>query len=292
MSKVPREDVLRHLPIRGREAFTTLGGKFRERIKRRQLNILRSFVPVLKHVLEPDEEILLSARAISPVTVLEELTTGWLIFFIRRCVLVVTNRRILHFPTTPGFTPRNSMSQIRFTDIESLKGGRKIKFRYKSGRGETFHRVLNGKKLGRILSAHMTGSSASTQYRGRHAVCPKCNSALVEARYQCPRCRLEFKNPRTARFLSILFPGGGYFYTRHIFLGLADAIVEISLIVFLLLFLLGHFSGDPRFQGGWPVAAILSAVLLLEKLVTIYHANVFVREYIPVEKTFRRISRG
>ncbi len=290
MSRVSRDAVLRDLPINGQQAFSTHAGKFRERIKKQQLNILRPFVPVLKHVLEPNEEILLASRAISPIRIVEELTTGWLIFLIRRCVLVVTNRRVLHFPTTPGFSPRDSLSQISFNDIESFKAGRKIKLKYKSGEGEKFHRVLNGKKFGRTLSALTKGSSASTQFRSRHAVCPKCTSALVEDRYTCSKCRLEFKNPRTARLFSLIFPGGGYFYTRHPFLGIADALVELPLLVFTLLFLIGAATGHPQFEGQWMTGGILGGVLLIEKLVTIYHADRFVREYIPVERVFRKIS--
>lgn len=290
MARVTRDSVYRDLPFKGQEAFTTHGGKFREKQKKQQLNILRNFVPVLKHVLEPDEEILLAARAISPFRILEELTTGWLIFIIRRCVLVLTNRRILVFPTNPRFVPRDSISQIHFNDIESYKAGRKLKLKYKNGVSETFHRVINGKKVGKVLSVLTRGSSASTQYRGRHAVCPKCRSGLIEDRYTCPKCRLEFKNPGTAKLLSVIFPGGGYFYTRHPFLGIVDALVELPLTVFFLIYLLGDLMGNPQFQGGLSVAAALGGILLFEKMVTIYHAGHFVREYIPVEKVFKRIS--
>ncbi len=290
MYRASRDDTLRHLPIDGQKAFTTAAGKFREKLKRQQLNILRRFVPILKHVLDADEDILLAARSISPVNILEELTTGGVIFFIRRCVLVVTDKRILHFTANPGFGPRESVSQICFNDIESFRAGRKIRIKYKSGSKETFHRVLNGKKLGKVLSGLASGSSASTQYRGRHSVCPKCTSALVVESYTCPQCRLQFKDPRSARLLSMTLPGAGYFYTRHPFLGMADALVQLPLIFFLLLYLLGDFLDAPRYQGGLLIAAALGGILLVEKIVGIYLTSNFVREYIPVERIFKRIS--
>jgi len=292
MSRASRDDTLRHLPIDGQKAFTTTAGKFREKLKKQQLNILRRFVPILKHVLDADEDILLAARSISPVNILEELTTGGFIFFIRRCVLVVTDKRILHFTANPGFGPRESVSQICFNDIESFRAGRKIRIKYKNGSKETFHRVLNGKKLGKVLSGLASGSSASTQYRGRHSVCPKCTSALVMENYTCPQCRLQFKDPRSARLLSMTLPGAGYFYTRHPFLGMADALVQLPLIFFLLLYLLGDFLGAPRYQGGLLIAAALGGVLLVEKLVGIYLTSNFIREYIPVERIFKRISKN
>ena len=291
MSKALRDDVLRHLPIDGEKAFTSANGRFREKLKRQQLNILRPFVPALKHVLEADEEILLAARAISPVKFVEELTTGLFIFMIRRCVLVVTDRRILHFPSNPGFGPRDSLSQTWFTDIASFKAGRKIRIRYKNGSREIFHRVLNGRKFGKVVSGLTRGSSASTQYRGRHSVCPKCTSALVVESYTCPQCRLQFKDPHTARLFSLSLPGAGYFYTRHPFLGIADILLQLPLLFFLFLYVLSDFVGPDRFQGSFTIPAVLTGILIVEKMINIYHAENFVREYIPVERIFRKISR-
>ena len=36
---------------------------------------------------------------------------------------------------------------------------------------------------------------------------------------------------------------------------------------------------------------VFGAILTLEKLITIYHARHFIKEYIPVEKRFRRIPQ-
>lgn len=286
-----RDDVLSLLPIDGEKAFTSANGRFRERLKKQQLNILRPFVPVLRHVLHADEKVLLAARAISPVRFLEELTTGLFIFMVRRCVLVVTDKRILHFPANPRFGPRDSVSQVWFTDIAGFKAGRKVKIKYKNGSRETFHRVFNGKKLGKVIHGLTRGSSASTQYRGRHSVCPKCTSALVVESYVCPRCHLGFKDPGRARLLSMTLPGGGYFYTRHPFLGIADVLIQLPLIFFLLLHLLGEYVSPGRFKGGLAIAALLGGFLLVEKMVNVYHTDNFIREYIPVERTFRRISK-
>jgi len=41
--------------------------------------------------------------------------------------------------------------------------------------------------------------------------------------------------------------------------------------------------------GQWPAVMMISVVLLLEKLITIYHAKHFVNEYIPVDKSFTPI---
>jgi hypothetical protein len=79
--------------------FTTHNNKFHEGMANRQLKVLRDLVPTLKQVLKPDEEILLAVKATSPMSLFEQLVTGWIIHYLKRCVLVFTNKRILHFPT-------------------------------------------------------------------------------------------------------------------------------------------------------------------------------------------------
>lgn len=80
--------------------FTTASNKLHLGTMKRQLKVLKELAPMLKQTLKADEEILLSVRASSPMSWFEQLVTGWIIYYLKRCVLVVTNKRILHFP--PG----------------------------------------------------------------------------------------------------------------------------------------------------------------------------------------------
>ncbi|GAG81966.1 unnamed protein product, partial [marine sediment metagenome] len=43
-----------------------------------------------------------------------------------------------------------------------------------------------------------------------------------------------FKGKAEARKISIVYPGGGYFYTRHPIMGIADAFVEVSLATLII----------------------------------------------------------
>src|SRR5207247_2315355 len=85
--------------------FTTQNNKPHRSTTSRQLKVLRELAPTLKQVLKPDEEILLAVRASSPMSWLEQLVTGWIIYYLKRCVLVFTNKRILHLPTKMNFKP-------------------------------------------------------------------------------------------------------------------------------------------------------------------------------------------
>lgn len=275
-------------------AFSDKKGKFKERIKKKQLEMLKEYVPLLKQFLDPGEEILLAMRGCSPMTSMEQLTTGWMIYYIKRCTLVVTNRRILHFPARKNFSPRHSIAQIRHADVEEIKASSftsRFTVKYRNGSKETFHYVKESGKLKSILDLLKTPGLQPTATRGRHHLCPKCTTALTPGVYDCPSCRLEFKNEQRARKVSILYPGGGYFYTNHPYLGTGDAIVEILLTVMVLGGLVNMLTGAPEQTGPFQVV-FFGFLLVLEKLYSVLHAKHYVKEYIPVEKDIRPVKAG
>ncbi len=284
------------LPINQETAFSNPKGKYKERIRKQQLKMLKAYVPLLKQFLEPGEVILLAMRGCSPMSFLEQFTTGWIIYYLKRCTLVVTDRRVLHFPSKTNYSPRHSIAQIRYGDVDEIKPatflGRKFTVRYKNGAKETFLYAKDSAKLKSILPALPTAGLRPTTIGGRHHLCPKCNAPLTPGEYACSFCRLEFKNEKKARTLSILLPGGGYFYTGHPFLGTGDAVVETMLILMVALALLNRATGADA-GGVWmPQFVFFGILLFLEKLYTIYHAKHYVKEYIPVEKDFQPVKRG
>ena len=107
------------LPINEAIAFSNKKGVFKEGIKKKQLSILQDYEALLKQFLEPGEEILLAMRGCSPMTTLEQLTMGWYASYLKRCVFVVTNRRILHFPVNE----RLQASSLHFADPLRRCGG-------------------------------------------------------------------------------------------------------------------------------------------------------------------------
>ena len=285
------DDVFRFLPIKGEVAFSNARGKFQEKIKKQQLKYLKDHVEDLQHTLEEGEEVLLAARGASPFTMVEQLTTGWWIYYIKRCLIVLTDRRILHFPSNYRFKPRDSVAQVRFQDIESFKGKRRVTFRYKNGTKEVFSQIRNGKRFVQLLKTLVTTSSTSSQFGGRQHLCPKCVAPLPKDRFTCPRCRFEFKEPGAAKLYSIFLPGGGYFYTRHPWLGVGDALTELVLIFATFVFLLEYFMSAEKDTTLLIIGLLFGAVLALEKLITVYHARHFIKEYIPVERRFNKIPQ-
>jgi hypothetical protein len=246
--------------------------------------------PLVRAVLEPDEKILLLAEATSPFAVLEWLTTGWIITIVKRCVLVATDRRLLHVPAKSDLSHKLSISEVRHADLEevtvrSFLGG-KLSLRYRDGSQESFIslRGAAAAKLRQLLEGR-TGRGHVTAMAGRRRyLCPRCARPLEVDVTTCPGCNLGFKTRAQAVKYSILLPGGGYFYTGHPVLGLFDALTETFLTVFVLFSLYMGLSGD---QEAWTMAALFGVVLLLEKLITVYHASHYVREVMPADRDFR-----
>jgi hypothetical protein len=276
------------LPINQSVAFSTHRGEFKERLKKQQLKMLKPFAPLLKQFLEPGEDVLLAMRGCSPMSFMEQFTSGWAIYYIKRCILVVTDRRILHFPARGNYAPRHSIAQIRYGDVDTITPssflGRKFTVKYKNGSKEVFPYVKDTTKLKAVLSGIAMAPQQPTTFGIRHHLCPKCTAPLKVGEYLCPSCKLEFKNERKARNLSILYPGGGYFYTNHPYLGIGDAIVETILIAMVLLSLADLATGAE--DNTTPLVGIVffGVLLFIEKLYTVYHARHYVKEYIPVEK--------
>jgi hypothetical protein len=282
------------LPIDQSIAFSNRKGDFKERLKKQQLKTLEPFVPLLKQFLEPGEEVLLAMRGCSPMSFMEQFTGGWMVYYIKRCVLVVTDRRILHFPAKSNYAPRHSIAQIRYGDVDEIIPAsflsRKFTVKYKNGTKEVFLYVKDTAKFKVVLNEIRMTTQQPTAFGIRHHLCPKCTAPLTIGQYLCSSCKLEFKNEQKARNVSILYPGGGYFYTNHPFLGIGDAIVETIFIVPVLASLTNLLTGVES-EKAVPMVVISGFLLIMSKLYTVYHAKQYVKEYIPVDKEILPLRR-
>ena len=86
---------------------------------------------------------------------------------------------------------------------------------------------------------------------------------------------------------SIIFPGGGYFYAGHPFLGLADAFVEVILILIVVISIIDLVNGVPE---SGVVLIFYGIIFVLEKIISVYHSSHFLKEYIPKDPTISPVS--
>ena len=272
------------LPINQESAFSNHKNIYKRRLEKQQTKFLNKLTPI-KPFFKEGEKILLVAPACSPMTLLEQFLAGYWIFYIKRAILIFTDRRILHIPTKSDYSYKNSIAQIMHGDLQEINlKGKSLICKYKAGKKETFHSVgVNLKKIKTVIESISIGGPMSDSKRRTH-ICPRCGAQLQKNKYVCPKCRLIFKNKKEATKISWIYPGGGYFYVRHPFLGVFDAITEIALLTIVVAAFIILWGGD---EAAAAPLVIFGFALAYEKLITVYEAKHFIEEYIPVDTNFR-----
>ena len=267
-------------------AFSNHKGIYKPGFERRQRSLLKK-LSFLAPFLEPREKILQVTTGCSPLSFLEQLLTGAILYSLKRALFVFTDRRILHIPCSPGLNYRNSIAQILYADCRNVR----IRFStliasYKSGLMEKFPCISrkNRKKLKAILKNASRDGQTSPEL-GRAHLCPQCSRPLIKNYYACPHCSLKFKKKSWAAAFSIIFPGGGYFYTRHPWVGLLEAMMELAFTFTLALFVTAFSMRLPFNPQELNQAIVICAtVIVFEKLVTIFYAEKAVEEFIPSKR--------
>lgn len=273
------------LPVDSEVLFSNHKGVYKKRIEKRQSKFIED-ISFIEPFLWEGEEILVVTTGCSPMSLMEQIMGGWIIFQLKRSLFVFTNMRIFHVPVERRFFTdhyRDSISQILYSDCELIKqSGRTLKVKYKNGVKEKFYKIDgHEKKKIKTLMSTMPLDGETSEMEQRTHLCPRCTTPLIEDEFVCPNCSLAFKSKKRARKLSIVWPGGGYFYTRHPIMGASDALTELILIILLSGSIMNILDGV---EGGVEGTIFLGVVLLVEKITTIYHANHFIKEFIPEDK--------
>jgi len=272
------------LPVDTSVLFSDKKGRRKKRIEKRKVKLLQK-VAFLAKFLDPDEQIVFVATGCSPFSLLDHFTTGqiWL-YLLKRSLFVFTNKRLFHVPTTTHFEYRQSVAQVLYEDLKGVRvRGGALTLEYQGGGKEKFQGIPR-RDLAIIKQVQIEAcdDEIPSSLPGRNHLCPNCTQVLTAETRACSACGLRFKTKVGASLRSIFLPGGGYFYTGHPWMGLGDALVELSLLVFIgAAGAAAGLLGDPE---ALEALLVLAPVLILEKLITIYHANHFVAEFIPAKR--------
>ncbi|MFC1762626.1 hypothetical protein ACFL6U_11170 [Planctomycetota bacterium] len=267
------------IPIDPEVVFSDHCQQASKRCEKRQRKLL-SRLAFIRPFLDEDEVIVLTTTACSPVSIWEQMMAGWVIFLLKRSLLVFTNKRIFHVPTNADFSYRKSIAAIDYSWCRAAKmKGSALRIFYHTGQNEQF--VCIDARERKKLKAMFDGNPLPTpegQVWPRTFLCPNCGQSLPVAVQPCAHCGQAFKDRATMIKLSAILPGGGYFYTGHPVLGILDALVETYLSVYVLLAFIGVATGHPEAAVG---VLVCGAILALEKGFTIYECGHFIREFIP-----------
>lgn len=261
--------------------FSNHKGKRTNRIEKRRRKLAQQ-ISFISPFLRDDEQVMLITTGCSPMSFLEQYLAGFTIYYVKRSIFVFTNQRIFHVPTKTNYAYRSSIAQIELGDCSRIRmKGHRLVVDYNSKKTETFVYIASKerKKIKALVDTLSIGSNESS-ITDRTFLCPRCTSMLEKGNETCKSCRLQFKSRAAGRKISILIPGGGYFFTRHPILGFFDALVEFFLLLGVVVSVMGYLNGE---EGAIESTMVLGILLAFEKLVSVYHADHFLDEFLPIE---------
>ena len=268
------------LPIDREFLFSNHKNIYKKSIEKRQRKLFLK-LPFLKNFLQPGEKILVVTTGYSPVTSLQKFIVGWLFIYLKRSLYVFTDQRVLHIPADASYKYRNSIAEIPYDGCRSIEmKGNALIAEYAGNRGKEKFGGISGKEKRKIreLLKSVTLADGSNSNPGRSFLCPRCATQLAPNIAACESCNLKFKRKSSATLLALLIPGGGYFYTRHLFLGVMAALLEFGLTAVIMLSAVDISEGmQNRFL--WLIPTGLA--FLIVKIVAVAHAREFVAEFIP-----------
>jgi hypothetical protein len=288
-NKAAKAGVFEHkvfgMPVDKETIFSNYKGIQKPRIAKRQRKLVTK-LSFLRPFLESGECILLVTTGHAPSTVLDKYGVGWIFKYLKRSLIIFTDRRIFHVPTDPKYQYRGIIAQVPYASCESLQiKGRSLLVEYKGGNTSEKFISLSGRERKKIreLIKMIAFADAQSQIPRRTHLCPKCAGRLFSLTPKCRQCGLEFKKSVVAKWFAILLPGGGYFYLRQPLLGAAFAILEVSAIALIAGYANNLVNGVPDLMSNllWLGLGILMLGVL--KPIAVVHAQILAGEFVPAE---------
>jgi hypothetical protein len=285
-------------PIREDIAFTNAHGADGGSLGRRAKRALERLQKPLGKILEPDEVVLYFSRGQIMPGSPERYMLGVPYRILTRAGLILTNRRLLHVSLKRDGQWNRGLRSARWGDVKEFQvAGRfrgKLLIKYRQGSSETYWHIPKhaAQKLQILLDALLPASKGETAAAlGMASLCPQCLAELSPRVYECPNCRLKFKDEKGALLHGLLIPGGGYFYAGLNLLGIAHDFLDVSILSSVIVWILAAIGkvhppampGAP--QGKWVFvfsAFILTTSLVADIWLSIRVAQKAVRNFIPI----------
>ncbi len=194
-------------------------GFFARRRAKTRFKLLQSIDPKLTEILRPQERVYWITTG-TTVSIAEHFFVGWAAGVLNRRSLIFTTERVLLLEIDVRTRPRKLVSQIPYAGIASVKSTWNGMCRIKlvNGRTYSFQGVpkADRKFLAEFLAGIVQGTNAPFQRTlGIEHLCPYCFVSVPGHPPRCTACAGEFKSPKKAGLLSLLFPGVGDWYLGH-----------------------------------------------------------------------------
>lgn len=287
------------IPVREDTAFRDRKGNEKSGIRRRVEKAIEKLQEPLLKFLEPGEAVLFVAAGQVMPSAVERLFLGAYAYYLAPATLVLTDRRLLHLLVTWNGRWGKSLRTAPWNDIEKVKAqgflSSNLRVRYRGGEEEVYWRIRSSdakkiQQLAETLVPAAAGDDAPRPIPMRN-LCPECRAVLQADAYECPNCRLNFKDPQTMLRRALAIPGGGFFYTGHTLIGVLHALVDVLLLFYLVISVLvvtGVIGSVPNAGSASPPRAatlilvfVIAAFLVIHKWIMIRISRRLVRNYLP-----------
>jgi hypothetical protein len=284
-------------PVREDVAFTDSHGEENHRHIRRLQRALEKLQEPLARILEPGETVLFCTRGQIIPDHPERYLLGVQSHYLSPSALILTNRRFLQLSLKRNGRWRQNLRSACWADVKAshitglLYG--KLHLEFRQGAKETYWRISKdaAKKIQFLLGILLPASAGEApQVPSVANLCPQCLTALAPGIFGCHHCQQQFKDEKTAVLLTLLVPGGGYFYVGYNLWGVYHAIIDVGLFLNALLWLLLGLGiiplpSVPGARSGistsFLLAALSAALLALDTWLAIRVARKAVRNFIP-----------
>ena len=289
-TSAPRTSNEYGFPVREDVALSNAKGEIKSGTEKDFRKLIAPIASPIQRLLEPGETVFLACKAVPPVGTFEQLTMGWVMYAYFRVALVFTDRRLIVFGITSSGKWRGSIKAVRWTQLTSatatgwltqglkLKMGKKTILYGKLGAG--YAKKIKG--LLPFLVPASTGMVADPMAPQQlESLCGRCGRPLTPKVYTCGNCGLIFRDEKTLALRSLI-PGGAYFYTGLIGIGMLTALIECLFFLAIVGTLLDpEISGAQNQAAGAIVTVYYLFLIGLEKAIAYSHGRLFVRQFEP-----------
>jgi hypothetical protein len=214
-----------------RQIFSDQGWRARRRSKK-TFKLLKKIDVALRAVLRDGEQVFFLTHGTASPSFVEWYFLGVVLYYMNRRAIVLTNQRVLLLQIDSRWRPRHFRSQIRWECVAQLRttalGNMKVTFH--SGGSMMFTGVprADRKWLANVMNDVIQKLDATDQTEVEQ-LCPRCFEQVDGRPVACPHCAVAFKSAKTARLLSLIFPGAGDLYLGHRGFALLEMFVAVVL---------------------------------------------------------------
>lgn len=213
------EELLAREQPDGPYAFSTIfdnrtwAARRRSKLKFRLLQLIDA---KLQSILQEGERVRFVTQGCG-VSFWESYFLSWVVYYLNRRAIVVTNRRILLLQISFRNQPRELVAQLRYGAIarvsSTLLGNTKLHL----GNGRTYVFAYVPRADRRFLQSLVkwTGDRMGQEQVGFEDLCSHCFAVVEGQPERCPSCGGTFKSSLRAALLSLAFPGFGDWYLGH-----------------------------------------------------------------------------